>query len=435
MALWYWDVKNEELFKALNRENEKVNFFDFEKKEEYKVKSEDFFKSFYRINNFNFLLKKENQKFLFYSVFSDFLEDKKNEFIVKNNSLEYNDKVSKEKVNKLKIQGVDLIFNHIGTHSNSSFYTSSKNTIYYKNEIENNVGFSALTISKNPFYFASINATDIPLVKAFTARVGAINVLDILVYENEEYKDFIEKFKEIFGIEFYNNLKDGYTKMVLGEYNKNKVTGIEKQILIPDEGSENGYVSISPMSNHNIGFFLNPLLYEKNKLLNANMKLIGGTQPQNTSYVNSLLGGKLINFKMSFPQNQKSEVDFILFNINKRNLIPLDLGRNLEKMNSLMKKDEIPNNKKEKIKDNFIELFVNEFLGSIIIINDNKDKLINQNFLKLINFEMNYNEMKSYLKILVENSVFPKKYKKELSKELRNEVVDKLYQEFGDFNE
>lgn len=438
MSFWCWKIANEELFSLLNKENkenEKINFFNFKKKEEYKVKSDDFFKSFYRVNNFNFLLNKENQRFLFYSVFADFLNDKKNDFIVKSTSLEYNDQISSSQVKKLKDKGVEIIFENIGTHSNSSFYTSSKNTIYYKNKIGNKTGFSALKISKTPFYFASINASDIPLVKAFTARVGDFNILDILISNEEKYETFVKLFIDTFGADFHSELKNEYERFINGEYNKSEVTGIEKQILIPDESSETGYVSISPVSSHNIGFFLNPLLYEKGKLLNANMKSIGGTQPQNTSYVNSLLGGKLINFKMSFPQNQKSEADYLLFNINKRNTIPLDLGKDLNRLNSLLEKEEIPNDKKEKIKNNFINAFSDEFLGALLILNNQRDKITNQNYLRLISFEMGYNEIRDYLSILVENSINPKRYKKELTKELRNEIVNEICKNFGELNE
>ena len=435
MAIWNWSIENKALYSLFNKVSEKTSSFDFKEKQDYKIKPADFIKSFYRLNECDFLLESKNQSFLFYSVFSDFLVDKNHDFIVSQCCVEYNDEISKDRVSKLIKKGVDYVFESLGTHSNSSFYTSSKNTIYYKNKLEVKSGFSALSLSNNVMYLASVNAAEIPLVKAFTSRIGKINVLDFLVSEEKESEIFVILFKDVFGLDFYKNLKDKYKGFIRGDYNSSEVTGIEKQILIPDSDCEGGYVSLSPMSNHNIGFFVNPLLYEKGKLLNAGMRLVGGSQPQNTSYTNSLLGGNMINFKMSFPQSQKSEISYLIFNINKRNGLFIDLGKELTKLEILLNNKDIPNKTKDKMIDNFVNLFSNEFFNAITITLNCKNEIKNKVFLNFINGDLNFNETKNYISILVENSIYPKKHKKSLTKELRNKLVSRIYKIYGEIDE
>ncbi|MFC4700969.1 hypothetical protein ACFO4O_12420 [Glaciecola siphonariae] len=168
-------------------------------------------------------------------------------------------------------------------------------------------GISSSTLGLQTKTFSAVDGSNSKKYRHFNLFINDVSLFLHLKEKSELSRYISDSFIKLFGKEYCQDLSKYFTKPSEITY----VDGLSKQINIPYNG---GYISLSPVFNHNVLPRLNRLKYVKQKRAHLTSKNLGGTKPGNISYTALLEGGSLTSFNMSFPNksslNQRMEYLF-----------------------------------------------------------------------------------------------------------------------------
>ncbi len=211
-----------------------------------------------------------------------------------------------------------LYINRLCNFSNRPLDTNSSSRLININDAPVG-GIHAHSLGVERLYHNTTEGTQVGSFKGLAFPFSRASIVHYLCYEKlpSTQGDMVRNvFLSVFGGNKYQkcqseaglNLED------------RPITALAKQVLIPD--GDGGYLSVSPMINPHIASVLNPIRFDKSKLLDADVSISGGTKPGNVSYLNSLHEGKMIDFNMSFPSSKNDEVKTLLYHLNS-GIVPL----------------------------------------------------------------------------------------------------------------